>query len=111
MRRVRLTEGQLHNIIMESVNQIENGMNTYLVYLRDAQNPGYGRFKVNASNEHDAVDKLVARLDKKGDLRFFYDDVVDCMDEDEWSDKYLIIDAGNDGPHWISPDYKIEEIK
>ena len=115
MRRVRLTEGQLHRIIRNAVNEAieddniaisdgsENG-STYKVIL-DAD----AAFTVNAEDEQDALEKVVAYIEKKKWFGLFDDDYVDEMDEEErdqmedWGE-ITWIDATEYGAkktHWV----------
>ena len=119
MRRVRLTEGQLHRIIRNAVNEAieddniaisdgsENG-STYKVIL-DAD----AAFTVNAEDEQDALEKVVAYIEKKKWFGLFEDDYVDELDEEErdqmedWG-RIEYIDAsiyGAKKSHWIDGDH------
>ena len=115
MRRVRLTEGQLHRIIRNAVNEAieddniaisdgsENG-STYKVIL-DADDA----FTVNAEDEQDALEKVVAYIEKKKWFGLFDDDYVDEMDEEERDQmedggEITLVDATEYGAkklHWI----------
>ena len=121
MRRIRLTEGQLHRIIRNAVNEaieddniaISDGSENGSIYkvILDANDA----FTVNAEDELDALEKVVAYVEKKKWFGLFMDKEVNNMDEEEREKeedcgRIERIDASIYGAkkvHWIDGDYHI----
>ena len=124
MRRVRLTEGQLHRIIRNAVNES-------LCDKHDIIKIGGSREKANflieypvndyrsvafttlARDAQSALEQVVAYIEKKKWFGLFDDDYVDEMDEEErdqmedWG-RIEYIDAsiyGAKKSHWIDGDH------
>lgn len=119
---IRLTEQDLHNIILTTLNEIrgwslekddiewvnndEDGLYpAYLVKLWSGSGYLIRPFGVYADSYEEALEKVVAYLDKEGDNSLFFDDMVDDTDEALENDDFLYIDATTEGasePHWIT---------
>ena len=120
MRRIRLTEGQLHRIIRNAVNES-------LCDKHDIRKIGGSREKANfligypvddyrkvfftalAGDAQSALERVVAYIEKKKRFGLFVDDYVDEMDEEErdqmedWGE-ITLIDATEYGAkkmHWV----------
>ena len=131
MRRVRLTEGQLHRIIRHAVNEaigddkITNvdGSGGHAKFKVEFYHRGYHRpwleYIINADDKEKALDIVVAYLDNHHDYSLFVDiDIEGWSDEEieEMEDygKLMYVDAtmyGAKEPHYIwAKNVKIEEI-
>ena len=120
MRRVRLTEGQLHRIIRNAVNEslcdkhdiIKIGgsrekANFLIEYpVNDYRSVA---FTTQARDAQSALEQVVAYIEKKKWFGLFDDDYVDEMDEEErdqmedWGE-ITLIDATEYGAkkmHWV----------
>ena len=130
MRRVRLTEGQLHRIIRHAVNES-------LCDKQDIIKIGGSREKANflieypvndyrsvafttlANDAQSALEQVVAYIEKKKWFGLFWDDYVDEMDEEERDQmedggEIMWVDGTEYGakkPHWVpTATMHIEEI-
>ena len=129
MRRIRLTEGQLHRIIRNAVNES-------LCDKHDIIKIGGSREKANflieypvddyrsvtfttlAGDAQSALEQVVAYIEKKKWFGLFDDDYVDEMDEEERDQmedggEITLIDATEYGAkkmHWVPLTMNIEEI-
>lgn len=122
---LRMTEKQLRNIIHESINRILNeahldgitwvaddddwtivntnkdGNVAYGVKLWCGKGYALDLFKVYASDEEDALDKVVAYLEKNGIDKFFVDDAVE-KDKEHFTDENGDVD-------WDAFDDEVEQ--
>lgn len=119
---IKLTEQDLHNIILSTLNEVrgwslekddiewvnedEDGLYpAYLVKLWCGSGYQIRPFGVYADSEEEALEKVVAYLDKEGDNSLFFDDIIENTDEALEDDNFLYIDATREGasePHWIT---------
>ena len=135
---IRLTETDLHHIINESVKKVINEVQGWslekddITWVNDDEN-GYGKpwmvrlwtgsgyflpaFAAYANSEEDALEKVVAYLEKQENDDFFADEYVEQqrdelreegMDdeeiENEIDNSFLYVDATMDGaekPHYV----------
>lgn len=135
---IRLTESDLHQIIKETVKKALNEVQGWdlekddVTWVNDEES-GYGKpwmvrlwtgsgyflpaFAAYASSEEDALDKVVAYLDKEGNEDFFADEYVnqqiddlrqEGMDDEEIDNEidssFLYVDAtmdGASGAHYV----------
>lgn len=128
---IRLTESDLHQIIKETVKKALNEVQGWDLEKDDVtwvngKESGYGKpwmvrlwpgsgyllpaFAAYASSEEDALEKVVAYLDKEGDEDFFADEYIqqeiddlrqEGMDDEEINNEidssFLYVDATRDG--------------
>jgi predicted small metal-binding protein len=130
MRRVRLTEEQLHRIIRNAVNEsfyydrVKNvdGSGDHANFKVSLW-PGYGyflcEFTVKADDMEEALEKVVAYLDKTHDSALFADRDLKSLDDEEIEDmeddgQIMDVDATEFGAystHYIwTENLKFEEI-
>ena len=130
MRRVRITEGQLHRIIKHAVNEAldddnitnvdDSGDNAnYKVSLWPGNGYSMSEFTVKAEEETEALEKVIAWLDNEDDDSLFADSDVDRMDEEEKEEmedngQIMYVDGtefGANNIHYIwSENLRIERI-
>jgi hypothetical protein len=121
MRRIRLTEGQLHRIIRNAVNEslcdkhdiIKIGGSrekaNFLIEYPVDDYYRYDTFTALAEDAQSALERVVAYIEKKKWFGLFWDDYVDEMDEEERDQmedggEITLVDATEYGAkklHWI----------